>query len=51
MVPAPSEACFREATVVMALIVLLAYWRHRANMGRLLHGNENKLSFHKKAEE
>jgi len=28
---------------VAAVITALAYWRHRANIVRLLHGNENKL--------
>ena len=50
LTPAPSEACYTEATVVMLCIAALAYWRHRANIGRLLHGNENKLSFHGKKE-
>ena len=48
--PVPSAACYREATAVLALIVILAYWRHRANIGRLIRGNENKLSFKKKTE-
>ena len=33
------------ALIVAALIV----YRHRSNIGRLLHGTESKLSFHKKA--
>lgn len=28
---------------VAAIITLLAFWRHRANIVRLLHGNENPL--------
>ncbi|MCI8401274.1 MAG: glycerol-3-phosphate 1-O-acyltransferase PlsY [Lachnospiraceae bacterium] len=48
--PPLSEACYREATVIMALIAALAYWRHRANIGRLLQGKENRLSFHRKKE-
>lgn len=48
--PVLSAACYQEATVIMALIVILAYWRHRANIGRLIHGNENKLGAHKKTE-
>lgn len=50
LAPALSAACYREATAVMLCIVALAYWRHRANIGRLLHGKENKLSFHSKKE-
>lgn len=50
LTPTPSDACYLEGTVVMILIVVMAYWRHRTNIGRLIHGNENKLSFHKKAE-
>ena len=30
--------------------MLLAIWRHRANIKRLIAGTENKLSFHKKEE-
>ena len=32
-----------EFYAVAAVITTLAYWRHRANIVRLLHGNENKL--------
>ena len=28
----------------------LVVWQHRANIGRLIHGNENKFSFHHKKE-
>lgn len=51
LTPVLSEACYLEATVILVLIVILAFWRHRANISRLIHGNENKLSFHKKTEE
>lgn len=50
LTPAPSPACYAEATAVMACIVALAYWRHRANIGRLLHGNENKLGARREKE-
>lgn len=50
LTPVLSEACYMEATVIMVLIAALAFWRHRANIGRLIHGNENKLSFKKKPE-
>lgn len=33
-----------EFYIVAALISGQAFWRHRANIGRLLHGTENKLS-------
>ena len=33
---------------VAAAIALLAIWRHRANIGRLLHGTESKLGEKKK---
>lgn len=32
-----------EFYIVSAGITALAFWRHRANLVRLLHGNENKL--------
>ena len=34
--------------VVAAGLMLLAYWRHRQNIVRLLHGNENKIFLGKK---
>lgn len=37
-----------EAYLVMIGWVALAFWRHRANIGRLLHGTENKLSLGRK---
>lgn len=43
MIPGLYTAELLEAIVIVAVITLLAYWRHRANIGRLLHGNERKL--------
>jgi len=34
-----------EFYIVTALISGQAFWRHRANIGRLIHGKENKISF------
>lgn len=42
------ESYLVEFYTVAAVITLLAFWRHRANIVRLLHGNENKLNFSKK---
>lgn len=39
-----------EVYVVGGLFTLLALWRHRANIKRLLSGTENKLSLHKSKE-
>ena len=50
LMPALAEGYFMEATVIVFLIAALAYWRHRANIGRLLKGCENKISFRKKKE-
>jgi len=36
-----------EVSMVMFLMLLLIVFRHRANIRRLLAGNENKFSFHK----
>jgi glycerol-3-phosphate acyltransferase PlsY len=30
------------------LMTVLAFWQHRANIGRLLHGNERKTFLFKK---
>ena len=32
-----------EMYLVMAALTVLAFWRHRANIIRLIHGNENKV--------
>ncbi len=32
-----------EFTAVTAVITVMAFWRHRANIGRLLNGTENKV--------
>ena len=29
-------------------IGVLVLWQHRSNIGRLVHGNENKFSIHRK---
>ena len=50
LMPVLAEEYFMEATVIVALVMALAYWRHRANIGRLLRGCENKISFRKKKE-
>ena len=36
-------AYMKEFWVLCALVAVMAIWRHRANIGRLLAGNENKL--------
>lgn len=36
---------------IMLFLAALAVYRHRANISRLINGNENKLSFKKKKEE
>ncbi|MBE0664634.1 MAG: glycerol-3-phosphate 1-O-acyltransferase PlsY [Candidatus Aminicenantes bacterium] len=36
-----------EASIVVLFMLLLIVFRHRANIQRLLAGNENKFSFHK----
>lgn len=37
-----------EMYVVAGFLALMAIWKHRANIGRLLNGTENKISFGKK---
>ena len=43
---------YRDWLILLLSILIggLILWMHRANIGRLLHGTENKLSFHKKKE-
>ncbi len=35
-------------TALAAALCVLAFWKHRANIGRLLAGNENRFSIRKK---
>ncbi len=37
-----------EMTALAAALCVLAFWKHRANIGRLLAGNENRFSIRKK---
>lgn len=37
-----------EFYIIAAVICLQAFWRHRANIVRLIRGKENKISFSKK---
>ncbi len=41
------QAQLYELYIVVGLLTVLAFYRHRANIGRLLHGTENKLEFKK----
>ena len=38
-----TEACFPELCVLGGILMVMAIWRHRANVKRLLSGTENKL--------
>lgn len=40
-----------ELYIVLLLLAALAYWKHRSNIGRLLHGNERKTYLTKKNKE
>lgn len=40
-----------EIYVLGAFIVIMAFVRHRGNIVKLIHGNENKISFHKSGNE
>ena len=48
--PFISWFCYPDPVIVVLAFLLggLVVWQHRANIRRLLAGNENKLSFHKK---
>ena len=39
-----------EAIIIVAVLTILAFWRHKANIERLIHGNERKLWGGKKEE-
>lgn len=40
-----------ELYILVLLLAALAYWKHRSNIGRLLHGNERKTYLTKKNKE
>ncbi len=50
LTPVMAEGYFGETIILVVLIAALAYWRHRANIGRLLKGCENKIGSGKKKE-
>lgn len=41
-------AYLTEFYVLSAAVTLMAFWRHRTNIVRLIHGNENKIGSRKK---
>ena len=42
-----SKAAMIESIILACIMALLAIIRHKANIGRLIRHEENKLSFHK----
>ena len=50
--PFISWYCYPDPVIVALAFVIggLVVWQHRANIRRLIHGNENKFSFHHKKE-
>lgn len=43
-----TQPALYEMYGVAVVLMLLAYWRHRQNIVRLIHGNENKIFLRKK---
>lgn len=43
-----SQAALNELYLVTILLAALAFWRHRSNIQRLIHGNERKTYLSKK---
>lgn len=43
-----TASALTEMYIVGVLLAALAFWRHRQNIQRLIHGNENKIVFGKK---
>lgn len=43
-----SDSCLTEVYVIGAIFSLMALWRHRENIKRLLRGTENRIGFDKK---
>ena len=50
--PFISWYCYPDPMIVVLAFIIggLVVWKHRANIQRLIHGNENKFSFHHKKE-
>lgn len=50
--PFISWYCYPDPVIVALAFVIgaLVVWQHRGNIQRLIHGNENKFSFHHKKE-
>lgn len=48
--PVVSWFVFRDPVILVLALIIggLILWKHRENIGRLLRGEESKLSFHKK---
>ena len=46
-----SQAALIELYIVGAFLTVMAYWKHRENIKRLLHGNERKTYLFKKNKE
>lgn len=48
--PFASWFVYHDWLILLLAVIIggLILWQHRANIDRLLHGTENKLSFHKK---
>lgn len=40
-----------ESDIIIFLFTALAFWRHKENIVRLIHGNENKIFDKKKKEQ
>ena len=43
-----SQAALIELYIVGAFLTVMAYWKHRENIKRLLHGNERKTYLFKR---
>ena len=50
--PFISWYCYPDLVIVVLAFIIggLVVWQHRGNIQRLIHGNENKFSFHHKKE-
>jgi len=45
-----TQACLIEMYVIAGFLTVMAYWKHRENIGRLLHGTERKTYLTHKSE-
>lgn len=45
------QSCLNEMYIIAVILALLAFWKHRENIARLVHGTERKTYLRKKSDQ